>query len=405
MKVLQINTVCDSGSTGRIVADLYKVLIDNGHECLVGYGRGSAPEGINAIRIGNDLDMYLHALGTRITDKHGFYSKRVTEEFIEKVENYNPDIIHLHNVHGYYLNIEVLFDYLRKVKKPVVWTLHDCWPLTGHCAYFDYAGCNKWETGCFNCLQKKEYPKSIFFDNSESNYKNKKKIFNSISNIIFITPSNWMADQVKNSFVNNYNIKVIYNGIDLDVFKPIITNDDVKSAYKADYLLLGVANVWDERKGLNRFIELSKIIDRDCKILLIGLNEKQIQKLPSNIIGITKTKKIDELVKLYNAADIYINMSVEETMGLTTVEALACGTQSIVINSTAIPETISDYSGFIVQKNDIIQSVYSCIKYMRKNPKLSYDCREQAKKFTKQSMCDNYLTVYNGVMCIKDEYV
>ena len=189
MKVLQINSVCGVGSTGRIATDLYKVLEEQGHECVIAYGRGTAPEGIKTIKIGTDFDNYMHVAKTRIFDKHGFGSTKATKEFIEKVKAYDPDVIHLHNIHGYYINIEILFNYLKEANKKVIWTLHDCWAFTGHCSHFDYIGCDKWKDECEKCPQKKEYPSSILKDNSNWNYEKKKQIFTSVNNMTIVTPS------------------------------------------------------------------------------------------------------------------------------------------------------------------------------------------------------------------------
>ena len=189
MKVLQINSVCGVGSTGRIATDLYKVLEEQGHKCKIAYGRGTAPEGIDSIKIGSNLDNYYHVFKTRVFDKHGFGSVNATKKFIEEVKDYDPDIIHLHNIHGYYINIEILFNYLKEANKPVIWTLHDCWAFTGHCSYFDYVGCNKWKSGCYNCEQKGEYPSSKVLDNSKLNYEKKKELFTSVKNMTIVTPS------------------------------------------------------------------------------------------------------------------------------------------------------------------------------------------------------------------------
>ena len=225
MKVLQINSVCGVGSTGRIAADIHRVLKQNGHESKIAYGRGEA-KGVSSddtIKIGTDRDIYAHVIQSRLTDRTGFYSKSATKKLIRSIEEYNPDVIHLHNIHGYYINIKLLFDYLKKAGKPVVWTLHDCWAFTGHCAYFDYCGCEKWKTGCEKCPQLSQYPKS-FADSSKRNYLDKKQIFNGINNMTIVTPSKWLEKLVKQSYLGNYNTQVIYNGIDLTVFKPTVSD-------------------------------------------------------------------------------------------------------------------------------------------------------------------------------------
>lgn len=221
MRVLQINSVCGIGSTGKICVNIAKQLIDSGHKCMIAYGRGTVPDEYKdiAIRIGSDFGNKLSAVHTRITDKHGFFNKSATIKFINWVKNYNPDIIQLHNIHGYYINVEILFEYLKQAEKPVVWTLHDCWPFTGHCSYFDMCGCNKWISGCDNCPQTDRYPKS-FVDSSRKNFELKKQLFSGVKNMTIITPSVWLAGLVSQSFLGCYDLKVINNGIDINIFKP-----------------------------------------------------------------------------------------------------------------------------------------------------------------------------------------
>ena len=209
MKILMINSVCGFGSTGRIVLDLCSELEKDGFECAVAYGRGNASGNVKIIKIGNKFDNYVLGFKTRIFDKHGFSSTRATKKFIQNLKDYNPDIIHLHNLHGYYLNIETLFKYLKESNKKVIWTLHDCWAFTGHCSYFDYVGCSKWKIKCENCIQKNQYPESKIIDNSRWNYEKKKELFTSLKkeNLQIVTPSVWLADLVKQSFLKSIVLK------------------------------------------------------------------------------------------------------------------------------------------------------------------------------------------------------
>lgn len=355
MKVLQINSVCGIRSTGRICTDIAEVLEQNGHECKIAYGREFAPEEYQkfAVKIGSDFDVNLHALQSRIFDNSGFGSKKTTERFVTWVKEYDPDIIHLHNIHGYYINIEVLFNCLAKINKPVVWTLHDCWAFTGHCAYYSFAQCEKWKTGCHHCPQKKKYPTSDFIDASSKNWLKKKALFTSVDKMTIVTPSKWLATQVEQSFFSKYPIKVIPNGIDLDVFKPTSSNFREKNKLEEKKIVLGVATAWGPRKGLNDFIELSKALDDSYKVVLVGLTEKQKNELPSDILKITRTNNVRELAEIYTAADVFFNPSREETMGLTTVEAMACGTPVVVSNCTAVPEVVCEKSGLVVHRMDI----------------------------------------------------
>ena len=397
MKILQINTVCGTGSTGRIAVDLYRTLEEKGHECVIAYGRKTAPDGIKSYRIGSDFDMYYHALMTRITDRTGFYSVDATKKFIKQIDLYNPDVIHLHNVHGYYINIKILFEYLSKANKSVVWTLHDCWTFTGHCSYFDYVGCDKWKTGCFDCPQKKEYPKSVIFDKSKWNYEQKKKIFTSVKDMTLVPPSKWLADLVKQSFLGKYPVKVINNGIDLDVFKPTESNFREQHKLLDKFIVLGVASKWDRRKGLDDFIELSKMLNEDYKIVLVGLNDKQMQNLPENILGFMRTESVKELAEIYTAADVFVNPSVEETQGLTTIEALACGTTVVVYNATAIPESVDADCGVVVEKGNV-NGLKKAIEEIEQSGKFSREsCLDRAKLYDKQDKFGEYVRLYEAV--------
>lgn len=367
MKVLQINSVCGFGSTGRITTDLYKILEEQGHECVIAYGRGNAPEGIRTIKIGTNLDNYVHVAKTRLFDKHGFSSIKATKEFIRKVEKYNPDIIHLHNIHGYYINIEILFNYLKRANKKVIWTLHDCWSFTGHCPYFDYVGCDKWKNCCYSCPQKMGYPSSLFFDNSRENYQKKKDLFNSIDNLTIVTPSRWLAGLVKQSFLGKYPIEVINNGVDLNIFKPTPSNFRVEHGLLDKVVVLGVANIWEKRKGLDDFIEISKQIDEQYKIVLVGLSAKQLKRLPNNIIGVSRTNNLRELSEIYSAADVFFNPTYEDNYPTTNLEALACGTPVITYDTGGSPECINDKNGIIIKKEEFqIECFKVAISKMKK---------------------------------------
>ena len=353
MKVLMINSVCGIRSTGRICTDIATELEKQGHEVKIAYGRENVPEQFQryAVRIGNDLDMRLHGVKARLLDASGFGSKSATKRFIKWVKDYDPDVIHLHNIHGYYINIEILFNYLKNSGKPVVWTLHDCWAFTGHCAYFDFAGCEKWKTGCYGCPQKKCYPSSILIDRSEKNYSQKKQLFATLSNMIFVTPSEWLAGLVKKSYLGKYNIRVINNGIDTEVFKPTLGNFRQKHNIGSKKIILGVAGVWDRRKGLEDFYKLSSILEDSYQIVLVGLNEKQISALPKNIIGISSTESASELAEIYTAADVFVNPTLEDNYPTVNLEAQACGTPVITYNTGGSPESV-DYKG-VVSKGDI----------------------------------------------------
>ena len=318
MKYLFINSVAGFGSTGRIAAEKCRELMSGGHECVLAFGRDKANcDDIPTVQIGSALDVKLHGIRCRLLDDHGFGSKAATKRFLNWVKQYDPDVIWLHNIHGYYIHIGLLFDYLRTCDKEIIWTLHDCWSFTGHCAYFDFAGCNKWKTGCRNCPQKSAYPASVGLDGSRSNFEKKKALFTGIPTLHLTVPSYWLEKRVKQSFLKDYPVEVIYNTIDRNVFKPTVGDFRKKHGLEGKILLLGVASVWDARKGLADFEELSGMLDDRYKIVLIGLTEQQISALPESIQGLPRTNNLQELVQAYSEADIFLNPSVEETFGMT----------------------------------------------------------------------------------------
>lgn len=360
-RYLFINSVAGFGSTGRIAADLCRELIAEGHQCLLAYGRDMVNcSDVPTIRIGSALDYELHGLMTRVTDKHGFGSKTATKRFLEAAQEYDPDILWLHNIHGYYLNIDLLFKWIKsRPNMQVKWTLHDCWSFTGHCAYFSFVGCERWKTGCHNCPQKSVYPASILLDNSKNNYIRKKNAFTGIPNMTLTVPSQWLANLVKQSFLREYPVEVRYNTIDTSIFKP--TSGDFRKKYGLEdkKIILGVANVWEARKGLSDFLALAKMLDEQYQIVLVGLSPKQLQELPDNILGITRTNSAVELAEIYSAADVYVNPSREETFGLTTVEALSCGTVPIVYRGTACEEITEKFGGIAVEPN--VEAIYTAV--------------------------------------------
>lgn len=398
MKVLQINSVCGTGSTGRITTDIHHMLIERGYKSYIAYGRGVPYNCDTAIRIGTKHALYTHVALTRIFDKHGFGSKKATKEFIEEIKSINPDLIHLHNIHGYYINIEILLNYLKESSKPVIWTLHDCWAFTGHCAYFDYIGCNKWESSCYDCPQKKNYPSSMFLDNSKTNFLRKKQLFSGIKNMTIVTPSNWLATLVKHSFLGEYPVKVINNGIDLNIFKPMVSNFRERHGLQNKFIILGVANIWDERKGFKYFIELSRKLESDESIILVGLKKKQIRKLPSNMIGICRTSDVKELAKIYTTADVFVNPTLEDNFPTTNLEALACGTPVITFNTGGSAESVNRNCGFIVEKGNI-DELLRRVREIKNRGKLTYS-RETIhyveNLYNKEKKFNEYIELYKN---------
>lgn len=401
-KLLQISIEVNSGSVGRIAEQIGETVLENGWLSYITYARNNNPSKSEVIKIGKKLDLYWHGLETRIFDNHCFSSKSATEDLINRIIEIKPDIIHLHHLHGYFINIEILFDYLKKCEIPVVWTFHDCWSFTGHCAYFDFVGCEKWKMECYDCEQKKEYPASLLFDRSQQNFIDKKRIFNSVKNMTIVSVSKWLSEKVNESFLKNYDSRIIYNGVDLERFYPKDSRMKIDELYetKHKFLLLGVATTWDNRKRLQDFIELSNFLDDKFVIILIGLNKVQLKNLPKNIIGIERTESQDELCEFYSASDLFLNLSVEETFGLTTAEALACGVPSVVYNATACPELVSEDTGFVVEKQNMSELI-NVINIAQKKGKQSYSkaCRNRAiTLFDKQERFLEYLNLYNEIL-------
>lgn len=381
MRVLQINSVCGVGSTGRIATDLHIELISLSHESFIAYGRGNVKDCDSAIKIGTKWDNYSHGILTRFFDKHGFGSKKSTIRLVEEIKLINPDIIHLHNIHGYYLNVQVLFEFLKEYNKPIVWTLHDCWAFTGHCSHFDYIKCDKWEKVCCNCPQKNEYPKS-FIDNSKYNYMKKKELFTGLNNLIIVTPSKWLKSLVEKSYLKEYNITVINNGVDLKKFKTVFS--DFRKNYNIEdkFIILGVSSIWNERKGLEYFIDLVNNLDESQIIVLVGLSKSQMEKLPKNIIGIPRTNSVEELAQIYSCADVFLNPTLEDTFPTTNLEALACGIPVLSFNTGGSPEAIDDKTGIII-KTRTLESIMESISLLKKNnnANVKSDCRVKAEVF------------------------
>jgi putative colanic acid biosynthesis glycosyltransferase len=399
--LLQINSVVNYGSTGRIAEEIGQTAIASGWESYIAYGRYERPSASKLIRIGSDSDIQLHGLQTRLFDRHGLGSKSATHELIDEIKKIAPNIIHLHNIHAYYINIEILFNYLQNSSIPVVWTFHDCWPITGHCSHFTFVGCDKWKKLCYECPQKTSYPASYFIDRSKKNYILKKKLFNSLSNLTLVTVSQWLSDILKESFLQNIPIKVINNGINTEIFKfTDSTTFRVNNGIGDKFVLLGVATSWGDKKGLNDYVELSKRLNSDFQIVLVGLTNKQIKQLPDNILGIERTESVEELAVIYSSADIVLNLSYQESFGLTTVEGFSCGTPGIVYNATASPELIDKSTGEIVEPGDIYGLV-KAINLIKKNGKEYYSgaCVNRAHKlYKKEDRYREYIDLYESLL-------
>ena len=357
MKVLFINSVCGVGSTGRICAEQAKALAAEGHEVMIAYGRGDRiPEELSAcsVRIGTDLDWKIHALATRVLDRHGSASKRATKRFLAWAESFDPDLIWLHNIHGYYIHIPMLFRWIKsRPQTEVKWTLHDCWSFTGHCSYFTMAGCEKWRVQCEHCPQKGQYPASMVLDRSARNYKEKKALFTGVARMTLIAPSAWLAGLVKESFLREYPVEVCYNTVNTEVFLPTPSDFRERHGLKDQKVILGVAGQWDARKGLSDFVKLADMLDERFRIVLVGLSDEQIRTLPYNIVGIGRTGSPRELAEIYTAADLFFNPTYEDNYPTVNLEAEACGTPVLTYGAGGAAETLKRPDSTVIPVGDI----------------------------------------------------
>lgn len=407
-KVIQINA-CLNKSTGRIAQQIGEKAIEEGFESYIAYPAraGACDSKSHLIEIGTPLDAKVHAIITRVFDRHGLASKAATKALVKRLKEINPDIIHLHNIHGYYINYPVLFEYIASVDTPVVWTFHDCWPMTGHCVHYTDVKCFKWQgEGCSNCPKKKGYPTSLLFDRSSKNYSDKKRYFTSIKNLTIVPVSHWLGSVVENSFFKGIPINVIQNGIDLNTFYP--RKDKVeaireKYGWLNKFVILGVATGWSEDVGYSTFMKLRSSLSSDFAIAMVGLTEEQMQALPDGITGILRTNSVDELAEIYTTADVFFNGSFQETFGLVTAETIACGTPAIVYDSTACPEIVTEETGRIVPLGDF-DKVISAILSIRDLPeinrkKMHNACTEYAAShFDKEMKYQDYIALYKSLL-------
>lgn len=395
LKVLQISTVCGSGSVGRIVMDIYHTLEKNGDEGIIAYGRRTAPEGMNAFRFGSNLDMGLHVLSTFLKGEHGFSSGGQTKRLIGKIREWNPDVIHLQNIHGFVLQVEILFEYLKKAGKPVVWTLHDCWPYTGHCAFYDYTSCENWKTGCGDCHEyRKTYPYALFRNHTEQNYERKRAAFTGVPDLTIVVPSRWLKGEVKQSFLKEYPVQVIPNGIDRKHFYPMKSSLRQDLGLDGKFVILGVANVWERRKGLEYFVKISEKLPEEYQVILIGLSKKQIRSLPKNVIGMERTSSVKELAEYYSMADVFVNATLEDNFPTTNLEALSCGTPVITFQTGGSPESLDESSGRVVSKGDT-DALLEAIFQEKAVPRKPKDCLKRAELYEKYDRFQEYVELYH----------
>lgn len=399
MKILQINTVIRNGSIGRIMADLYESIEASGNQARVAVGREPYPENFQGILIGNKSDFYRHVMKNFFQGEGGFGSADTTRRLLSWIEKEKPDLIHLHNLHGFYVQVELLFEYIKKREIPVVWTLHDCWSFTGHCAYYDYAACDKWKHGCGDCIHHaKVYPYALFKDNSLDAYKRKRTAFCGVKNLTIVTPSHWLKTQVEQSFLKEYPVKVIPNGIDLTLF----TTEGVTEERKDKKIVLGVANIWEHRKGLSYFEKLAGDLSDEYELKLIGVTKKQKKELHKKygdkVTAIERTSSIEELAKAYREADVFVNATLEDNFPTTNLEALACGTPVVTYATGGSGEAVTPETGIVVQRANYQELLMSVVRACVDGAFDSGACRKRAEEYDKNRRYEEYLELYQEIV-------
>lgn len=398
MRVLEVNSVYKYGSTGRIVKDIRETISDDNTSVLVTCGRNYPCHENNVYVIGNVFQQYIDVFSARIIDNAGFGLKGPTRKIISIIKKEKPDIIHLHNIHGYYINISLLFDFLKQSKIPVVWTFHDCWPITGHCAYFDEVSCKKWKETCCKCRQTNKYPSCYIFSNTTRNYRKKKELFTSLDNLTIVTPSDWLKNIIQSSFLKNRNIYTINNGIDLSVFKPQkASNLREKLRLQDKVIILAVASKWGERKGFSDCIKIAQMLPDSYRIVLVGVSEKQKKQLPGNMIGIRRTESLNELVSWYSTSDVFLNLSHEDNFPTVNLESLACGLPIIAYRIGGNTEAFNNKTGIEVKYKDV--DAVTNILLNKEFMKLSRtECVERAKDFDKRNCYDKYKNLFYKII-------
>lgn len=404
MKTLISINLGNRGSTGHIMRNLSALAEEKGFRAYQAYprSRSSLPPAKGDIVLCNFVAWRLNRELARYTGYNGCFAVITTLRLLSKLNKIDPDILHFHNLHNSYINLPLLFRYVKKHHIPVVWTLHDCWSFTGRCPYFDITKCDKWLAGCGNC----PYPQGAYppanVDRSARMWMLKKKWFTGVEDMTIVTPSSWLAILVKESYLKDYPVKVIHNGIDLSVFQPTDGNFRQKHDIEDKYMLLGVADSWGERKGLDVFIELSKRLDPGrFQIVLVGTNREVDELLPGSIISVHHTQSQKELAELYTAADLFVNPTREENYPTVNMEALACGTPVVTFRTGGSPESLDETCGSVVDCDDIDALEQEICRIEKEHP-FSYEaCLNRAKEFDKNFLFREYVDLYEDRICLK----
>ena len=401
-KLVQFNVYANCASTGRLAEDLGDVALNAGWKSYVAYGRDYRPSNSELIKIGTKLDLYGHILKSRLLDRHGFGSIHATKKLIRQLDDIKPDVIQFQNVHGYYLNLPIILNYIAEKNIPLIWSLHDCWSMTGHCSHFALKGCEKWKTQCDHCPSIHDYPSSWFVDSSRRNYMEKKALVEAIPRLTIVSGSEWLANIARQSYFGNRDVIVIPDGIDTNIFSPKCDTEELRKQYGLEkkFVIMASGTTWLPYKGLNDFARLRAELSDEYAIVLVGMQHKDIGSLPKGLIGIPKTKSPEELARWYSMADCVMSLSRLESFGLTPVEGFACGTPAIVYNCTSTPELITPGTGFVAEVGNI-EDVKTKVERLREIGKSNYSkrCREIALEKYDRNVCFNeYLNLYNRLL-------
>lgn len=394
MNVVQINVTCGAGSTGKICVSVSALLNKNGisNSILYSIGRSGCS---NGFKISHDIYLKIQALHSRILGNYGFNSYWGTKRIIRLLDQLKPDIVHLHNLHSHNCNVGELLEYLRRRHLKIFWTFHDCWAFTAYCPHYTMAKCDCWKTECHDCCQRKYY--SWLFDRSRYLYQKKKEAMKGLD-LTIITPSQWLASQVKMSFLKDYPVKVINNGIDLDVFKPTESDFRKRNGLVEKKVVLGVAFGWGIRKGLDVFIELSKRLPDDYRIVLVGTDQSVDALLSANIMSIHRTQNQKELAEIYTAADVFANPTREDSLPTVNMESIACGTPVVTFKTGGSPEILDAFCGSVVPCDDVDAMEMEIKRICEEKPFSKEGCMNRAKSFDMNKRFEDYVNLYKGLI-------
>lgn len=400
--MLQINVTANWGSTGKIAEMIANIATKAGWDCYMAWGRKVNRSEQSTIRVGNKIDVLLHMFESVVLDRNGLSSRHSTRKLVHEIERIKPDIIHLHNIHGYYINYPILMDYLSTLNIPIVWTLHDCWPFVGSCYFYDSYKCSEWKVGCSNdCPARKKW--YCLSNRTKENLACKIENFTKLKNLTLVPVSNWLADSVRESPLGHYPIYTVHNGINTALFAPTSSDEKVCKKYGLDenkQIVLGVANIWSSRKGLEDMILLADMLPAQFQIVLIGLSKEQQQKLPDNVRGLRRTDSVKELQSIYSRALVYVNLTKSDNFPTTNIEALACGTPVITYKTGGSPEAVSEETGFVLEQGDV-KGVRKCILAVSERGKNNYSeaCRERAVgMFNQNIQYSKYVDLYKQLL-------